>query len=647
MQAFEGGLVRRPRLATGTSAQDRQQFAIARILHRLQRADQRLLDRRHIAAEREQRQQPLAPRRAQRRLDRVARVVARCGRQRERALELTRGHRLRLQLGLELAVGNRDNGCDRVAVGAATDIGDAVLGDEDVAQRTRHRRVGVAPDDVGDRAAVLPARAADGQNRARALELVRHVDEVVLAADAGDDAAVVQRIRGDGAEQRGGQRSVDEAGVPAFGAFARGVAVERVGIRDRAHHDLGEAGGRHLAQLAIEGSVADEKTRMQQCRAALGRRHAAGENTGTPQGQETVDQHFRAAVEAGLERRQFGFRKQRCAELFEQPAESPVVGVAQDQRVGERVRERADADLQRAAVPDQGRGVERHCIVGERHRLLRRREQLMVRRCRRKQQVEVVPRHFCGGARHVGHVIVDLGCNGNRLASLAAGLDVARHVEGQVGIRAKAQARRSGIAVRRHDLRQNVGLHALQMSRHVGVIQADVALLHWSRAEPGAGLQEEFVDADVRRQPVLAQCRHVERFRVGWKQALQQRPGKTGLERAAKTRAGQCQPGEDRKLQAGVALDQAIERVEQQHRLADADRHGDADVGADAIGDGSGGRVSIVEFQGHVGTSCAGAKRETCPLPVLSAIPRDWLAQAAGPPGTAAVPAAGRCGRKG
>ena len=201
-----------------------------------------------------------------------------------------------------------------------------------------------------------------------------HGDEVVLAAGTADDAAVLELIAGDGAQQGRHHRSIDEPGVAALLALRRCIAGERVGEGDAGHGDAVERLARQLAQLAIERLVADEKSGMQDGLAATGCAHAAAQDAGPQQRQEPVHQHLGAAVESYPERRQLHTGRQRNPELVEEQPEIAIARVAQDQSMCQRIRERADADLQRAAVPDKRRRVERHGVVGQRYRLLGRRK---------------------------------------------------------------------------------------------------------------------------------------------------------------------------------------------------------------------------------------------------------------------------------
>src|SRR5262249_30217949 len=97
----------------------------------------------------------------------------------------------------------------------------------------------------------------------------------------------------------------------ALCALAAGIAVERVGKRDGCHLDALEGLARHLLELAIEGLVADEETRMRDDRAAVDRGNAAAQDARAHQGQKPVDQHLSTAVETDGEGGQFTIDRQR------------------------------------------------------------------------------------------------------------------------------------------------------------------------------------------------------------------------------------------------------------------------------------------------------------------------------------------------
>ena len=91
---------------------------------------------------------------------------------------------------------------------------------------------------------------------------------------------------------------------------------------------------------------------MQEGPAALRIGYGTAEDPGLLQCQIAIDQHLRAAVQAGREGRKLCVVRQRRAEPMQEIAERGVVRVAQHKGMRERVGERSDADLQRSAVLD-------------------------------------------------------------------------------------------------------------------------------------------------------------------------------------------------------------------------------------------------------------------------------------------------------
>ncbi len=289
---------------------------------------------------------------------------------------------------------------------------------------------------------LLPARAAHADDGAGAVQRVRHGDEVVLAAGAADDAAVLELVGGDGAEQGRHHGRVDETGVAALRALAGLVAVERVGEGDAGHGDLGQLLARHLAQLAIEGLVADEEARVQDGLAAVGARDAAAQDAGAHQRQEAVDQHLRAAVEAGRERaRARASAGSGAPSLSSSARNSRVAGVAQDQRMRQRVGERADADLQRAAVLDR---ASPHAAPWRSRRATPAPWAARTDRSAGAPASSTTSNSLeldLGLARHVGQVGVDLDGERQRPPGRLRRRDVGPHVERDVGVGAEADAR--------------------------------------------------------------------------------------------------------------------------------------------------------------------------------------------------------------
>src|SRR5580704_5149400 len=103
-------------------------------LQRLQRWNEPLLDFGKIGAEGECGKESGVYRRLERALDGFRSVVTDIVRQRERPLDLSRILGLLQQLVLKARVGDRQHSGDHIAVAFAANVGDAVLGDDNVAQ---------------------------------------------------------------------------------------------------------------------------------------------------------------------------------------------------------------------------------------------------------------------------------------------------------------------------------------------------------------------------------------------------------------------------------------------------------------------------------------------------------------------------------
>jgi hypothetical protein len=79
---------------------------------------------------------------------------------------------------------------------------------------------------------------------------LRH--EIILAADAADDLAVLETVGNRCAQQRRHHGAVDEARIDARGAFLLLVTIELIGEGHRHHADARAILLAHLAQRAIE-----------------------------------------------------------------------------------------------------------------------------------------------------------------------------------------------------------------------------------------------------------------------------------------------------------------------------------------------------------------------------------------------------------
>ena len=137
---------------------------------------------------------------------------------------------------------------------------------------------------------------------------------------------------------------------------------------------LAQLGLRHVAQRAVERARAQEERRLQQRAVDL-----ALEDAGAHEIEEALDEHLAHAMQA--RRRTARSRRSPVGALSagsSRASDGAEIGIApmpQDQRLRHRVAERADAELQRAAVGDGARDMQAGGILGELDRLARRREQ--------------------------------------------------------------------------------------------------------------------------------------------------------------------------------------------------------------------------------------------------------------------------------
>ena len=165
------------------------------------------------------------------------------------------------QFVLKARIRDRQHRRDRLGVGFSADIGDAVFGDEDIAQMPRNGLVAVVPADVGLRLCAGLPRRFQRQDRARALQRKSLRHEIVLAADAAHDLAVIETVGDRSPHQRRHHRIVDEARIDARAALGVLVAIKLVGERHRHHLDARELLRRHLAQACCRTISARGRTR--------------------------------------------------------------------------------------------------------------------------------------------------------------------------------------------------------------------------------------------------------------------------------------------------------------------------------------------------------------------------------------------------
>ena len=251
------------------------------------------------------------------------------------------------------------------------------------------------------------------------------------------------------------------------------------------------------------------------------------QDAGLLQRKEAVHEHLRAAVKPDREWVELRPLRKRRAKLVEKAAEGGVVRVTQNQGMRQRIRERADPDLKRSSVFHQGGRMQRHGVVGQRHRLLGWSKQSIVRICGLQHHVDLCALDL-RLARHVREILVELDGEHRRLVS-ASRDDTGQHIERNVGI--GAQAHTWSARMRRDELGKHIRLDSLEVPRHLGIVDADVALLCQLVRQELTGQQKEFVDPDVCRQPSLSDRRRIKRLDTAGEEAAEKRLSEPSLQR--------------------------------------------------------------------------------------------------------------------
>jgi len=319
--------------------------------------------------------------------------------------------------------------------------------------------------------------------------------------------------------------------------------------------------------------------------------------------EKALDQHLAHAVEAELERRALAQTRGRAIAGIEPRRERAKVRVApmpQDERVRHRVAERSDAELQGAAVGHRARHVHPGGVVGELDGLARRREQAKVRGRAFQHQVEFA-RGDVAVAGHERQLRIDLS-DEEKVALLARA--AREQIEREVGVAAEAETSLAAAHALGDELRHHVDAAVEHVPQRVGVVGADVALLRGGDAEPRAGREEELVDLDVRRQRARVQRERVVELGIAGEHAVRDRLEKAPFEVALAARLLQGERGEDAQLDRGIGGRALKQRVGDVIGLAEAERHRQLDIFADAFDDRVGHTIRIFERDGRAATTC-------------------------------------------
>ena len=282
-----------------------------------------------------------------------------------------------------------------------------------------------------------------------------------------------------------------------------------------------------------------------------------------------------------------------------------VVGVAQHQRMAQRVRQRADADLQRAAVANQRAGVQADRVFGVTDRLPRQREQLRKRRRWRDHDIEEVERDR-GRSAEPRQQRIDL--RHHQRTRRASGGEGVERVEGQVGVRRQRKLRAFGIG---GDLLHDAVQAAVgQRPCDVGVVQARVVALRLRRTQQRARLHVELFDRDVGRQRVaLLRGDVVQAREVVAEMTRHERPEEAAFEPGARRGRIEGKRGVQLEHARRVPFDAPVQHVEQPVRLADAERRADGQWPGDAREHAIDGEIQRIDEFGHPGRVGSAALR--------------------------------------
>ena len=251
--------------------------------------------------------------------------------------------------------------------------------------------------------------------------------------------------------------------------------------------------------------------------------------------------------------------------------------VANDQRLRNRIAERADADLQGAPIGHQTRRVQADRVIGGTDFAVGRRKHGVCRHRVGNDDIKKVGRDF-GRVRHERHLPVDDADDQQWFIRGARAFD---HFKRNIGIARERKLQCPAFSSRRHRLRKHV--HALH--RHVAcderVVGANVMLLGDFVAEVIAGFHEKFVHFNVCRQSGTAQVGHVIQLGIVFEHARHQRRQKVLFKFTFAHRFLQRQRGNDAQPARGIRLDSAIECVDKRIRFADAKGNAEDDVALD------------------------------------------------------------------
>ena len=256
-----------------------------------------------------------------------------------------------------------------------------------------------------------------------------------------------------------------------------------------------------------------------------------------------------------------------------------------------RVAQRADAELQRAAIGNGARDMDAGGVLGEIDGLARRREQGKVGGRALQEQVELLFR-YVAIAGHEGQLRIDLP-NEKEIALFAR--PGRQQIEREVGVAAQAQSRLAAALAPGDELRDHVHPAREHIAQGMGVVRGNIILLRGGDAEPRAGLEEKLIDRDVGCERARSLRRAIGELRVAGEDAIRERLHEAPFEARRPARRLQCERGEDVEPDRGIVRRAGKQGIGDVIGLAEAERQRQHEVPAHAIDDGIGDAVRIVE----------------------------------------------------
>lgn len=202
--------------------------------------------------------------------------------------------------------------------------------------------------------------------------------------------------------------------------------------------------------------------------------------------------------------------------------------MTQTEPVSDGVAERANPELQRSPIGQEGSTAKANSVLRVRDGQSRAAEEWKIVGCRFQDVVERRRRQVCLAA-HERKLAVDLPDDNDRRTAPAPFGENRKQIERDVWITRQAEAR----LLARSRFRDKLGDDVEPTIRHItcgmAVVGGDIALLRQRRVEPATGEQKEFVHLDIRRQRAASNCVHIGQARIIGEKAVRQRLGEAAL----------------------------------------------------------------------------------------------------------------------